>query len=118
MSWLMFGEHGNSGRLLVLKHGPRRPREAKFNWGGSRRRKPTGLAPFATDKMMLGIKSRRETGSTTWFRDCNGFDGVKSLANPYGATEHGWCQVAGEPLRGKAICRPAAESKSRAVVQQ
>jgi hypothetical protein len=36
----------------------------------------------------------------TWFRDCHGFGGVKSLASPYGATEQGWRQVAGKPLRG------------------
>jgi len=65
--------------------GPRGSRETEFDVGGSRRRKPTGLAPFATDKMMLGIKSRRETGSTTWLRDCHGIGGGVCHRSPFGA---------------------------------
>jgi hypothetical protein len=48
-----------------------------------------------TDNMIRSNQIERETGSTSWFRDCHGF---------------GRPQVAGGPFRGKAIYRPAVPS--------
>jgi len=63
---------------------PHVSRDRVYRWG-SRRRKPAGLAPFATVLRGWHNKSSRETGSTTWARNCHGFDSVKSLASPFEA---------------------------------
>ena len=56
------------------------------------------------------IRPRRETGSTSWFRDCHEVSWPQVAGGPLRAKEHGWRQVAGGPLRGKAIYRSAAPS--------
>jgi len=51
-------------------------------------------------------KSRRETGSTTWARNCHGDGGVKSPASPYGAK-----RFTGQPSHRSPSGSPAVGSR-------
>jgi len=81
--------HLNSGIGEVVgarKLDPAGLRETEFIWGGSRRRKPTGLAPFAT--VFRGpIKKVRKRGPRPGFEIAMGLAAGRSI----------------KPLRGRSV---------------
>ena len=109
--WFWCFEHIHSGRLIGLKTWtPRVDARPSLSEGAHGAESPPDLAPFATVLRGGCIKSRWETGSTTWARDCHGFGGGACVEAPLGP-EGGRRHVPSKPLRGKATGRPGVPSK-------